>query len=254
MTSTKSINEPTMATTAKDSPSSIEAKGLCHSFGEGDTKVQVLHGVEFSIRRGEVIILMGPSGSGKTTVLTLVGCLRSVQEGSVQLLGEELNGASETTLTQMRRRLGFIFQAHNLHESLTAAQNVGMGLEVHGIRGEAAWRPASERVLELVGLGERIDFLPEKLSGGQKQRVAVARALVGNPEIIFADEPTAALDKKTSKQVVSLLRRLADERQTTVLMVTHDHRVLDVADRILMMEDGRIVEEKSTSESIEIPQ
>ncbi len=225
-----------------DSTSSIITRDLCHSFGSGQTKVRVLHNLNLNIRRGEVVILMGPSGSGKTTLLTLVGCLRSVQSGSVKLLGQELYGAKNTLLTQMRRRLGFIFQAHNLHESLTAMQNVRMGLEVHGPKAVRNWRVACERVLQLVGLGDRLNFMPDQLSGGQKQRVAVARALVGNPEVVFADEPTAALDKESGHNVVELLRKLADERGTTVFIVTHDHRVLDVADRIIQMEEGRIVE------------
>lgn len=201
----------------------------------------MLHDVHLTVRRGEVVILIGPSGSGKTTVLTLVGCLRSVQQGSVRVLGEELAGADFPTLMMMRRRIGFIFQAHNLHDSLTALQNVRMGLEIHGRNAMRNWRPACEHLLGLVGLSERIHFLPDQLSGGQKQRVAVARALVGNPEIVFADEPTAALDAESGRSVVGMLRQLADQRNTTVFMVTHDHRVLDFADRIVKMEEGRIV-------------
>lgn len=224
-------------------PFVIQTRGLCHAFGEGEARLEVLHDVNLDIARGQVIILMGPSGSGKTTLLTLVGCLRSVQTGSVKLLGQELHGASDAVLREMRRRLGFIFQAHNLHDSLTALQNVRMGLEVHGPEAMRSWEPACAHVLELVGLGERMDHLPAQLSGGQKQRVAVARALVGNPEIVFADEPTAALDPQTGHQVVEVLRRLADERGTTSIIVSHDHRILDFADRRVRMEDGRIVEE-----------
>jgi putative ABC transport system ATP-binding protein len=157
----------------------------------------------------------------------------------VTLLGRELNGASEQALMQCRRQLGFIFQAHNLHDSLTALQNVRMGLEVHGPAAMARWEEASAQVLTTLGLEDRLHYLPAKLSGGQKQRVAVARALVGNPEIIFADEPTAALDKDSGLQVVHLLKRLGQERGTTTLMVTHDPRILDLADRIVTMEDGR---------------
>ncbi len=205
--------------------------------------MKVLNNIDLQIKRGEVVILMGPSGSGKTTVLTLVGCLRSVQEGSVQLIGTELNGASSETLRRMRHRIGFIFQAHNLHKSLSAIQNVQMGLQIHGRHSNRNWRETCCHILELVGLGDRVDFMPNQLSGGQKQRVAVARALVGNPEVVFADEPTAALDKDSGRAVIGLLRRLADHRQTTVFMVTHDHRVLDFADRIIKMEDGRVLEE-----------
>jgi putative ABC transport system ATP-binding protein len=199
----------------------------------------VLFGVNLDIAAGDLIVLLGASGSGKTTLLTLLGCLREVQTGSVRVLGQELNGAAEAVRVRVRRRLGFIFQAHNLHESLTARQNVLMGLEVHGqipAAGEAA-----AHLLALLGLGERLDYLPGNLSGGQKQRVAVARALVGNPEIVFADEPTAALDRESGRIVVEMLRRLGRARGTTTLMVTHDNRILELADRILRMEDGRIL-------------
>ena len=223
----------------------IVARGVSHVFGRGEVGVRVLHEVDLSVRRGEVVVLMGPSGSGKTTLLTLLGCLREVQSGSVRLLGRELNGADAGTLMMCRRRLGFIFQAHNLHGSLTAAQNVRMGLDVHAGIDAAAKAAACEQALALVGLGDRADFRPDQLSGGQKQRVAVARAVVANPKVIFADEPTAALDLATSRQVVSLLRRLADRRGTAVLMVTHDHRVLDIADRVVQMEDGRVVTDDS---------
>lgn len=219
----------------------IRTRGLCHTFGSGEAAREVLHDVELEIRSGELIILMGPSGSGKTTILTLIGCLRTIQKGSAVVLGKELKGASSQELVAMRRRLGFIFQAHNLHASLTAIQNVRMGLEVHGKQAIAGWQEACMRMLDLVGLNGRYDSHPAQLSGGQNQRVAIARALVGNPDIIYADEPTAALDQKTGREAVGLLRRLADRRGTTVLMVTHDHRVLDYADRIIKMEDGRVV-------------
>ncbi len=232
----------------QNAPLAIETNQLCHSFGLGSTAVRVLHDVQLTVRRGEVVILMGPSGSGKTTVLTLVGFLRSVQQGSVRVLGEELAGADNHSLMMMRRRIGFIFQAHNLHDSLTALQNVRMGLEIHGRGAMRKWRPACEHLLGLVGLAERIHFLPDQLSGGQKQRVAVARALVGNPEIVFADEPTA-LDAESGRSVVGMLRQLADQRNTTVFMVTHDHRVLDFADPIIKMEDGRIVCDDMSTEN-----
>lgn len=221
--------------------SAIVIRDLCHAFGTGETQLRVLHHLNLTIRRGEVVILMGPSGSGKTTLLTLLGCLRSIQQGSVQLLGQELAEADEGRLRTMRRRLGFIFQAHNLHAALTAEQNVRMGLEVHGQQALVHWEQTCQTMLELVGLKDRSGYLPAKLSGGQKQRVAVARALVGNPEVVFADEPTAALDAHTGKQVIELLRKLADARQTTSVIVTHDHRIADFADRIVTMEDGRIV-------------
>jgi putative ABC transport system ATP-binding protein len=226
---------------ATDHP--IRVTGLNHWFGSDEARKQAIFDVNLEVERGSLTILMGPSSSGKTTVLTLMGCLRDVQDGSVRLLGEELNGASTGAQVALRRRLGFIFQAHNLHGSLTARQNVLMGLEVHGRGDTDAYRQAADHVLGLVGLGERLDYLPGNLSGGQKQRVAVARALVGNPEVVFADEPTAALDKESGRTVVEMLRALGRARGTTTVMVTHDNRILELADRIVTLEDGRIVKD-----------
>ncbi|MAA98368.1 MAG: ABC transporter [Stappia sp.] len=221
----------------------IRVAGLKHWFGTGEARKQVLYDIDLTLHRGEFVILLGASGSGKTTLLTLIGCLRQVEEGSVCLLGRELNGADEALLVTCRRELGFIFQAHNLHESLTALQNVRMGLEVHGRRAMGRWREAATHLLSLLGLEERLDYLPGNLSGGQKQRVAVARALVGNPRVVLADEPTAALDRASGHTVVEMLRDLGRMRGTTTLMVTHDPRIIEMADRIVRMEDGRIVEE-----------
>lgn len=219
----------------------LEAVGLNHWFGTGEARKQALFDVNLSLKRGSFTALMGPSGSGKTTVLTLVGCLRAVQDGSVRLLDQELRGASSAQLVALRRRLGFIFQAHNLHESLTATQNVIMGLQVHRGVSEAIAQTAATHALGLLGLSDRVDYLPANLSGGQKQRVAVARALIGNPALVLADEPTAALDKDSAAEVVDLLKRMGAARGTTTLLVTHDGRILDRADRILTLEDGRIV-------------
>jgi putative ABC transport system ATP-binding protein len=219
----------------------IMVDGLNHWFGSGEARKQAIFDVSLTVARGSLTILMGPSGSGKTTVLTLMGCLREVQDGSVRLLDVELNGAGTTTQEALRRRLGFIFQAHNLHESLTARQNVLMGLQVHGKGDPAKQSSAAEHLLTVLGLGHRIDYLPAKLSGGQKQRVAIARALVANPDVIFADEPTAALDHDSGHLVVQMLKQLGAERGTTTVMVTHDNRILELADRIVTLEDGRIV-------------
>lgn len=221
----------------------VDVKGLNHWFGSGDAAKQALFDVSLTLRRGSFTVLMGPSGSGKTTVLTLIGCLRAVQDGSVHLLGQQLNGASEADLVILRRRLGFIFQAHNLHESLTAMQNVIMGLQMHQGIAEGLAEKAAIHALGLVGLADRVHYLPANLSGGQKQRVAVARALVGNPAMVLADEPTAALDKDSAADVVDLLKRMGQARGTTTLLVTHDPRILDRADRILTLEDGRIVKD-----------
>lgn len=219
----------------------IRVKGLNHYFGAGEARKQAIWDVNLTIARGSLTILMGPSGSGKTTLLTLMGCLRDVQEGSVQLLGHELKGSQSDQLVMLRRRLGFIFQAHNLHESLTAAQNVLMGLQVHGAGNATKQLAATNHMLDIVGLADYRDYLPGNLSGGQKQRVAVARASVSNPEIVFADEPTAALDKESGLNVVAMLKALGKTRNTTTVMVTHDNRILELSDRIITMEDGRII-------------
>jgi len=219
----------------------LDIRGLNHWFGRGDARKQALFDIDITLERGSFTVLMGPSGSGKTTLLTLAGCLRGVEDGSVRLLGHELHGAPEAELTRLRQRLGFIFQAHNLHESLTAMQNVIMGVQVRPGVAEDLARQAAARALGLVGLSDRVNYLPANLSGGQKQRVAVARALVGNPAMVLADEPTAALDRDSAGDVIDLLKRLGAARGTTTLLVTHDNRILDRADRILTLEDGRIV-------------
>jgi len=223
----------------------MDANPICieklnHSFGQGALRRQVLFDVTGAIRAGEVVIVTGPSGSGKTTLLTLIGALRSAQLGSLRVLGEELNGAREAVLRGVRTRIGYVFQAHNLLDSLTAAQNVQTSLLLHPVSSSAAVRRRSLEMLEAVGLADRSQNFPSELSGGEKQRVAVARALVSRPRIILADEPTASLDKRNGREVVELMRSLANGQGTTVLMVTHDARVLDVADRILHLEDGHL--------------
>ena len=219
----------------------INIKNLNHNFGKGELQKQVLFDINLEINRGEIVLMTGPSGSGKTTLLTLVSGLRSPQSGSCKILGKELCGASNFELVQARRNNGYIFQAHNLHYSLTASQNVQMGLEVHGKYSKAQMRDRAVAMLEEVGLGERVNYYPDKLSGGQKQRVAIARALVARPAIVLADEPTAALDSKSGRDVVNIMQKLAREQGSTILLVTHDDRILDIADRIVHMEDGRLV-------------
>jgi len=238
------MGNDTPTTGSGDSPGDdtvVDVRGLNHWFGTGDARKQAMFDIRLRLPRGSFTVLMGPSGSGKTTLLTLIGCLRSVQQGSVRLLGHDLHGASPQDLARLRQRLGFIFQAHNLHESLTARQNVLMGVQVRGGVPHDLAQRAAAHALGLVGLSDRVDYLPANLSGGQKQRVAVARALVGNPALVLADEPTAALDKDSAADVVDLLKRLGAARGTTTLLVTHDTRILDRADRILTLEDGRIV-------------
>ena len=218
----------------------IEVSGLSHSFGKGALQKQVLFDISTEIPKGEIVIVTGPSGSGKTTMLTLLGALRSAQEGSIQVLGEELCGAKPRVLEKVRKQIGFIFQQHNLLGALTALQNVELGLRVTGRFSRSELRRRSKEMLEAVGLGERINYKPGQLSGGQRQRVAIARALVSEPSMLLADEPTASLDKKSGRDVVERMKTLAKEKGTTILLVTHDNRILDIADRIVHLEDGKL--------------
>ncbi|ACB49996.1 ABC transporter ATP-binding protein, probable glycolipid exporter [Crocosphaera subtropica ATCC 51142] len=216
----------------------ISIKNLNHFFGKDKLKKQVLFNINLEINPGEIIIMTGPSGSGKTTLLSLIGALRSVQYGSLRTIDYELNGATEHRLVQVRRFMGYIFQAHNLLPFLTARQNVQMSLELHDNINAHEAIAKSETMLKMVGLGERINYYPDQLSGGQRQRVAIARALVSHPKLVLADEPTAALDSKTGRDVVDIMETLTKEQGCTILLVTHDNRILDMADRIIHMEDG----------------
>jgi putative ABC transport system ATP-binding protein len=219
----------------------ISVRNLNHYFGQGSLKKQALFDISLDIYPGEIVLMTGPSGSGKTTLLTLICGLRSPQEGSLQLLNQELLGANQEQLIQARRKIGYIFQAHNLLKSLTALQNVQMSLQLHSNISPTERYERATQMLEAVGLGDRIHYYPTGLSGGQKQRVAIARALVSHPKVVLADEPTAALDSKSGRDVVNLMQKLAKEQGCTILMVTHDNRILDVADRIIYMEDGVLV-------------
>jgi len=220
-----------------------------HYYGSGRLRKQILFEVSTKIEPGEIVIMMGPSGSGKTTLLTLIGALRSTQEGSMRVLGQELRNAANARLVSLRRNIGYIFQAHNLLNSLTARQNVQMSLELHNDYLSARERKhRAEEMLEAVGLKDHIDYYPHDLSGGQKQRVAIARALASHPKIVLADEPTSALDKQSGRDVVDIMQRLAKQQGSAILLVTHDNRILDVADRIIYMEDGRL----STLETVPV--
>jgi len=218
----------------------ISVEGLSHSFGKGALRKQILFDITTEIPQGEIVIVTGPSGSGKTTMLTLVGALRSAQEGSVRVLGQELCGAKPRVLEKVRKQIGFIFQQHNLLGALTAIQNVELGARVTGKISRSQLRKRSKEMLEAVGLSDRMFHHPEQLSGGQRQRVAIARALVGEPAMLLADEPTASLDKQSGREVVDRMKVLAKEHGTTILLVTHDNRILDIADRIVHLEDGRL--------------
>jgi putative ABC transport system ATP-binding protein len=218
----------------------IAARGLNFAFGEGELRKQILFDVTLDVAPGEVVLLSGPSGSGKTTLLTLIGGLRQVREGELSVLAHPLHRASAADLVEVRREIGFIFQQHNLLPFLTARMNVELMFQLHPEVPPDEVRRRSEDLLRRVGLGDRLDYHPARLSGGQKQRVAIARALAAEPRLILADEPTAALDSQSGRDVVDLLQGLARSRGCPVLMVTHDSRVLDIADRIIHMEDGRI--------------
>jgi putative ABC transport system ATP-binding protein len=231
----------------------VRANGVNYSFGSGDTRTQVLFDNELELGRGEVVILTGPSGSGKTTLLTLVGTLRRVQEGSLQVLGREVARMNQQRQVQLRREVGFIFQHHNLFSSLTALENVRMATGLLASVGAAEATRRCEALLGELGLGERMKHLPAGLSGGQRQRVAIARALVNQPALVLADEPTAALDAASGETVMGILRRMADGgNYTTVLIVTHDQRLLERADRIVNMVNGRIVSNVRPKELVKI--
>jgi putative ABC transport system ATP-binding protein len=220
----------------------VEVNQLNHYFGKGNLKKQVLFDINLQIGKGEIVLMTGPSGSGKTTLLTLSGGLRSPQEGSMRVLGVEMVGASKRQTIEVRRNIGYIFQAHNLLKSLTAEQNVQMSGQLHPNMSSREVKQRAVEMLDAVGLSDRKSYYPENLSGGQKQRVAIARALMSHPRLVLADEPTAALDGKSGREIVEIMQRLAKEQGTTILMVTHDNRILDIADRIVHLEDGYLAQ------------
>ncbi len=221
----------------------ISACNLNHSFGKKELCKQILFNINLEINVGEIAILTGPSGSGKTTLLTLMGGLRTVQKGQLKILGQEMSGATKKQMMAVRRQIGYIFQAHNLLTFLTAKQNVKMSLEQHSAYLEQDMDKLASNMLNAVGLEHRLNYYPDSLSGGQKQRVAIARALVSRPKIVLADEPTASLDKQSGRDVVEIMQCLAKEQECTILLVTHDNRIFDIADRIIHMEDGRLVKQ-----------
>jgi putative ABC transport system ATP-binding protein len=223
----------------------IRARGVSKIYREGAAELRALSAVDLDIRAGQLTLLMGPSGSGKTTLLSILGCILRPSEGRLHLLGEEAIALSEKELSRIRREtIGFVFQGFNLFPTLTATENIELSLDVRGVRGKDARRRAEELLLE-VGLNDREHAFPADLSGGQKQRVAIARALTGDPPILLADEPTAALDSTSGRAVIELLQRLAHQHGRAVVMVTHDPRVLSYGDRILHLEDGRLIREES---------
>ena len=227
----------------------VQISNLNYYFGQGEQRTQVLFNNTLKVSAGEMVIMTGPSGSGKTTLLTLLGAIRGAQEGGLSVFGQALTGLTDNDLLQIRRKIGFIFQMHNLFDSLTAIENVKMATHFRDKPEEQAHEEAKTLLVRL-GLGRRLNYKPGSLSGGQRQRVAVARALVNRPQLILADEPTAALDKDSSIEVVTLLREMAVENQSAIVMVTHDNRILGFADRMLHMVDGNIVSDVNVRETL----
>ena len=229
----------------------VVVRGVTHYFGSGENRKSGLTENNLTLMPGELVIMTGPSGSGKTTLLTLIGALRTLQHGSLQVMGQELYNLGPGELAKVRRDIGFIFQAHNLFESLTALQNVRIAMELHK-HAPAEMKRVAIEMLSRLGLAERIHYKPKHLSGGQRQRVAIARALANRPQLVLADEPTAALDKDSGAEVMKIFKELAASEGCTVLLVTHDSRIIDVADRIVSMVDGHIVKEILVEETVTI--
>jgi putative ABC transport system ATP-binding protein len=218
----------------------ISVRQLTKTYAEGSAGALALRGIDLDAHSGELLMLMGPSGRGKTTLLSIMGCILRASSGSVQIAGKEVTQLNEKQLPAVRLQyIGFVFQGFNLFPTLTAGENVELMLDLKRVPASAAKKRAAE-LLEQVGLGNKYKSFPSDLSGGQKQRIAIARALAGDPEIILADEPTAALDSHTGRSVMQMMADLAHQRERSVVVVTHDSRVLDFADRIVRIEDGAI--------------
>jgi len=229
----------------------VRIEELNHFYGHGASRSQVLFDNRIEIGPGQLVVMTGPSGAGKTTLLTVVGALRSVQAGRVEVLGHDLAKLGRRELVATRRHVGFIFQMHNLFDALSAYENVMMAMQL-GHRDAADMRPRGTAILERLGLGHRIDHKPRSLSGGERQRVAIARALVNRPNLVLADEPTAALDRESAGKVVDLLKETTVEHGATVVMVTHDHRIIEKADRLVHMVDGRIASDIVLHDAVRI--
>jgi putative ABC transport system ATP-binding protein len=229
----------------------IRATNLDFHYGSGDSRNQVLYDISIEIPPGQLVVMTGPSGSGKTTLLTLIGGLRSMQEGRLEILGQDVSRLGSAELVRVRREIGFIFQLHNLFDSLSAIENVRMALQLGPLSPSDRIARAKE-ILEQLGLGQRIDHKPRALSGGQRQRVAIARALANQPQLVLADEPTAALDMHATRNVVNRLKDMTVDNGSAVLMVTHDHRIIELADRLVHMVDGRIVSDVALSDALRI--
>ncbi len=220
----------------------ISVRDVRHSYREGDGIKEVLHGVSLDFYAGEIVIIMGPSGSGKSTLLKLIGAQLTLQEGDVRIGDCELKGADADGLMKIRRNLGFIFQTHHLLDSISVLQNVELPLAFDDSATRESAKTRALEALKTVGIEAQAYKKPSHLSGGQRQRVAIARALIRRPKIVLADEPTASLDQKSGREVVEIIRKMAKELGVTVVLVTHDNRILDIADRIVSLVDGRLKE------------
>ncbi|WP_319583434.1 ABC transporter ATP-binding protein [uncultured Pseudodesulfovibrio sp.] len=227
----------------------IHINGVSKHFGTGDNLTYALKDITLSVDRGEVLMLMGPSGSGKTTLLSIMGCILQPSAGTLSIAGVEATGLNAKKLGALRlEHLGFIFQEYNLFPTLSVVDNILVALHLRGVKGSEA-RKRALAALDSVGLEAKADAMPETMSGGQKQRLAIARALAGRPSIILADEPTAALDSANGKMIVELMTGLAHEQNHCVVMVTHDPRTIDYADRMLTIEDGTLAATQNTPTS-----
>ena len=223
----------------------IEASAVTRTLGRGAREVQALRGIDLTLRRGELTLLMGPSGSGKTTLLLILGCMLTPTSGSVTVCGTPTRKADKEELAKLRRNhIGFVFQSYHLFPTLTASQNVRLALDIRHERGRPARKKARE-ALDLVGLAHKAKTRPGELSGGEQQRVAIARAIVSNPSVVLADEPTSALDGDNGRTIMRILADAAHERRQAVLVVTHDPRIVPFADRILHIEDGLLVDKQT---------
>jgi putative ABC transport system ATP-binding protein len=228
----------------------ILAQNLHKSFGAGARVTPILKGVSLTVNRGETVFLIGPSGSGKTTLLSLLGCILTPDQGSVRIFDQEIGRFNAEKLTAFRRTyLGFVFQTFNLFPTLSALDNIRLALSMRGVPFKAATEQAAD-LLNQLGLWHRSRLRPAQLSTGECQRVAVARALADNPSILFADEPTAALDAENGQAIMGLLTKLVRDRGVTLVVVTHDNRIIEHADRILRLEDGRLTHEWKPTDSL----